>query len=48
MKVTECIWVMNQEYVTEVIILFDGISKIITDRLQQPHFKTSNNSITEE
>jgi len=30
---------------TEVIILFDGMSNIITERLQQTNFKTSSNSI---
>jgi hypothetical protein len=39
LKATECIWVMNQEYLAEVIILFDGMTKIIRDMLQQSPFQ---------
>jgi hypothetical protein len=36
---------MNQEYeyVAEVIILFDGMSEILKEMLQQSPFKTSSN-----
>jgi hypothetical protein len=47
LKATKCIKAINQEYeyVAEVITLFDGMSGILRDRLQQSPFKTSSNGI---